>query len=69
MLASNFMFENLSPIQKSQIYKVMKLRDVMSGETIIREGDQGDEMYVIDKGQFNVFKRDANGQEQQVWVI
>jgi hypothetical protein len=68
MLANNFMFANLSPIQKGNIYKVMKLRDVKAGEVIIREGDQGDEMYIIDKGQFNVLKKDAEGKDNQVFT-
>lgn len=68
MLSSNFMFEKLSPIQKDHIFKVMKSRDVQANEVIIREGDQGDEMYIIDKGQYNVFKKDESGKEQQVFT-
>ncbi len=68
MLANNFMFSNLSPLQKGNIYKVMKLRDVKAGDVIIREGDQGDEMYIIDKGQFNVFKKDPEGKDNQVFT-
>jgi hypothetical protein len=40
MLKGNFMFQSLSPQQKEQIFKVMRLRNVKAGDTIIREGDQ-----------------------------
>jgi CRP-like cAMP-binding protein len=49
MLANNFMFQNLSSIQKEQIFKVMSLKHVKANVIIIKEGDQGDEMYIIDR--------------------
>ena len=42
----------------------MTLRKVVAGETIIKEGDPGDEMYIIDKGTFNVFKKDESGKDK-----
>ena len=41
----------------------MTFRKVVAGETVIKEGDPGDEMYIIDNGTFNVFKRDESGEE------
>lgn len=46
----------------------MKLREVSSGEQIIREGDDGDEMYIIDSGEFTVNKKDENGVNQAVFT-
>jgi hypothetical protein len=43
------MFEKLSPTQKENIYKVMQFRKVVKNETIIKEGDHGDEMYIVDR--------------------
>jgi CRP-like cAMP-binding protein len=43
------MFQKLSPIQKDLIYAVMQLREVKNEEVIIREGDKGDEMYIVDR--------------------
>eukprot|EP01038_Epipyxis_sp_PR26KG_P010672 gene10672-14332_t len=68
MLANNFMFENLTDVQKDQIYKVIKPRNVTANESIIREGDPGDEMYLIDSGEFTVYKRDENGVNNAVFV-
>ncbi len=62
------MFEALSPIHKDLIFKVMKLRDVKAGEAVIKEGEQGDDMYLVDSGHFLVYKKDENGLEQQIFA-
>jgi len=49
MLSTSFMFQSLSPIQKDLVYTVMQSRDVEAGEWIIKEGDKGDEMYIVDR--------------------
>ncbi|RYH30982.1 cyclic nucleotide-binding domain-containing protein [archaeon] len=67
MLSKSFMFEALSPIQKDHIFKVIQCREVKNGEVIIKEGDQGDDMYIVDSGQFLVYKKDDNGVDQQIF--
>ena len=66
MVQANYMFQHLSPQQKDQIFQIMALRHVKSGETIIKEGDHGDMMYIVDHGEFNVSKKDENGVNQAV---
>lgn len=56
MLNANFMFADLSVLQKEQIASVCKARDVNVDELIIKEGDKGDEMYLVDSGEFSVQK-------------
>jgi len=68
MLSTNFLFESLSPIQKERIYRVMTLREVPIGELVIREGDAGDAMYIIERGEFEVRKKDAQGVDQEVFT-
>jgi serine/threonine protein phosphatase PrpC/CRP-like cAMP-binding protein len=68
MVRANFMFQSLSRQQREQIFMVMKLRTVKEGELIIKEGDQGDVMYIIDSGEFTVLKRDENGINQTVFT-
>lgn len=68
MLKANFMFQSLSPQQRDQIFRVMKLRTVAADELIIKEGENGDEMYVIDSGEFTVHKKDATGVSQLVFT-
>lgn len=49
MLAANFMFQNLTATQKEKVIRVMTLRHVVVDELIIREGDRGDEMYIVER--------------------
>jgi cAMP-dependent protein kinase regulator len=68
MVRANFMFQSLSRQQREKIFMVMKLRQVKEGELIIKEGDAGDVMYIIDSGEFSVLKRDENGLNQTVFT-
>ena len=68
MLKANFMFQHLDPGQREQIFKVMTLRSVSAGEQIITEGAAGEEMYVIDAGEFTVHKKDDKGADQLVFT-
>lgn len=67
MLSKSFMFETLSPIQKDHIFKVMEGRETKAGEVVIKEGDQGEDMFLVDRGQFLVYKKDENDVEQQIF--
>lgn len=49
MLAANFMFQNLTATQKEKVFRVMTLRHVVVDELIIKEGDRGDEMYIVER--------------------
>lgn len=49
MVKTNFMFQSLSPVQRDQLFQVMELRYVIRGQRIIKQGDEGDEMYIVDR--------------------
>ena len=68
MTKANFMFQSLSHDQKTKIFQVITLRDVEAGESIIREGDDGDEMYLIDDGHFDVLKKNEDGVSSVVFT-
>ena len=48
-IQTNFMFSNLAQKHKEMVYRVMKLRQVKENELVIKEGDPGDEMYVVNR--------------------
>ena len=52
---SNFLFIHLDALQQSNIFSVMEKVQVAKGDTIIRQGDDGDKFYVVDEGKFDVF--------------
>merc|ERR1711991_1216420 len=47
---------------------MMKAVNVEEGQRVIKEGDLGEEMYIIDQGEFTVHKRDENGMNQLVYT-
>ena len=56
MLENNFLFKNLPASDRDVLFKVMKRQECSAGEVIIREGEVGDVMYIIDDGEFMVHK-------------
>lgn len=53
-LKSNFLFQHLTPSQRSTVISVMQPLSVTSGDVVIKQGDQGDRFYVIDCGRYEV---------------
>ena len=51
---ANFLFQHLNETQAKQVYDVMKRVAVQKGDVVIRQGDQGDWFYVVDKGEYVV---------------
>lgn len=54
VIKENILFQKLSLDQCNDIVDFMWLREVVAGETIIQQGDTGDNFYVIEKGSFNI---------------
>ncbi|KAK9814074.1 hypothetical protein WJX72_000322 [[Myrmecia] bisecta] len=52
-----FLFTELEEEQKTDVVNAMFRKDVTAGETIIREGEEGDNFYVIQEGHFRASKR------------
>lgn len=67
LVNSNFMFAKLTQVQKELLYKVMIACEVKRDAIIINEGDIGDEMFIIDFGEYDVYKNDEN--KKQVLVF
>lgn len=55
------LFRDLSEDQLDQISKISKKESYSKGETICKQGDPGDAMYVISSGQVEINVRDNNG--------
>lgn len=54
-LGSNLLVKGLGTGTRQQILEAMFERKVRAGEDIIREGDLGDNFYVVEAGQFGVY--------------
>ncbi|XP_014219283.1 cAMP-dependent protein kinase type II regulatory subunit [Copidosoma floridanum] len=54
-----FLFRSLDKEQMAGVLDAMFEKTVKPGEFIIRQGDDGDNFYVIEKGQYEVYVKDA----------
>ncbi|ORY07209.1 camp-binding domain-like protein [Basidiobolus meristosporus CBS 931.73] len=52
--SSNLLFRNLEEDQKREIVDAMFERKVVAGEDVIKQGDEGDNFYVVDDGLFDI---------------
>ena len=66
MVQCNSMFESLTVQQKDYLFQRMTYRIIPSGDIVIKEGDEGDEMYLVDYGIFVVLKRDESAHDYGV---
>jgi len=65
VLPQSFLFAHLEKEQTTIIVDAMVERSVEANERLIKEGDDGDVMYVIESGSFDCIKM-INGEEQVV---
>eukprot|EP00002_Diphylleia_rotans_P007235 TRINITY_DN1672_c0_g2_i2.p1 TRINITY_DN1672_c0_g2~~TRINITY_DN1672_c0_g2_i2.p1 ORF type:complete len:381 (-),score=92.33 TRINITY_DN1672_c0_g2_i2:328-1470(-) len=60
-IEKNILFKGLDEEQKKDILNAMFEKKVVKDDTIIKQGDEGDNFYVIDSGEFDIYvKIDGN---------
>lgn len=57
-ISQNLLFRNLEPDQKREVVDAMFEKKVPAGSSIIKQGDEGDNFYVVDSGSFDVYVND-----------
>jgi cAMP-dependent protein kinase regulator len=57
------MFSCLEEHEKKTVVGAMEERTFAAGEDVITQGDDGDVLYVVDKGELDCFKRFSEDQE------
>ncbi|XP_025409599.1 cAMP-dependent protein kinase type II regulatory subunit-like [Sipha flava] len=61
-----FIFRALDPEQMNNVIDAMFDREVHAGDDIIKQGDDGDNFYVIDRGTFEAYVTDPEGNNHLV---
>lgn len=54
-IAKNVLFSHLDEAERSDIFDAMFLVNCLQGDSIIQQGDEGDNFYVIDQGEVDVW--------------
>ena len=64
ILSENFMFKSLEPKNQDIVIMAMKVVNCVAGDTVIKQGDDGDEMYIVGTGKLRCCKLfDGNTEE------
>lgn len=53
-IASNVLFTHLDESERADMFDAMFPVQCLPGETVIRQGDEGDNFYIIDSGEVEV---------------
>ena len=57
------LFRSLSPEQLNEVLDAMFEYKVKAGDYIIRQGDDGDNFYVVERGLYNIYVNTDNGNQ------
>lgn len=53
-IASNVLFTHLDESERADMFDAMFPVQCLPGETVIRQGDEGDNFYIVDSGEVEV---------------
>jgi cAMP-dependent protein kinase regulator len=67
ILSENFMFKSLEPNNQDIVIMAMKIVNCVAGDTIIKQGDDGDEMYIVGAGKLRCCKL-FDGKEEETFL-
>jgi len=59
-IAKSVIFSHLDDNERKDIFDAMFLATCASGEVIMKQGDEGDNFYVIDSGEFDIYVNDSH---------
>mmetsp|Transcript_10771 Transcript_10771/g.14668 ORF Transcript_10771/g.14668 Transcript_10771/m.14668 type:complete len:1045 (+) Transcript_10771:197-3331(+) len=63
---ANFLFAHLNEHQRSTIFEAMEMEEVTAGQVVIQQGDKGENFFIIEKGEFDVFVQHGAGEAELV---
>lgn len=66
-IAKNVLFSHLDENERSDIFDAMFPVNVLPGEVIIQQGDEGDNFYIIDSGEVEV-RKDMSSKVEKHWA-
>lgn len=66
-LGQAFMFSALDEKEKTIVVDAMEVKEFKAGETVIKQKDSGDVLYVVDQGKLDCFKL-FEGESKEKWL-
>ena len=65
-LSQAFMFASLEPKEKEIVVNAMEEKHIKAGEWIIKQGEDGNELYVLHEGKLECFKQFKKGEDAKM---
>jgi cAMP-dependent protein kinase regulator len=65
-LLSSFMFSSLDSKEKKIVIDAMEEKSFTRGDTVILQGESGDELYVVESGHLDCYKRLPNQPQEKL---
>lgn len=69
ILSETFVFKSLPASELKKLAQAATEEHLPNGSTLFREGDRGEQMYVIAMGTVRVLKRNRDGVEEEIAVL
>jgi cAMP-dependent protein kinase regulator len=63
LVRNSILFQNIDSRDEEALIKAMNFRDYAEGERVITEGDRGDDLFIVDSGEFSCSKA-IDGEEK-----
>jgi len=63
LLRNSILFKNLDTVETEIVMGAMEEKEYQAGQTVIREGDGGDVLYMVEQGEFDCLKK-IDGQDK-----
>jgi len=68
-LHANIMFSHLDDEERQQVFSAMFQIEYNAGATIIKQGDEGDNFYVIHSGECDIYVQKGDGEPKMVLTL
>ena len=65
-IRQGFLFDSLEAKDITIIIGAMDEKNFHENEVVIRQGDEGDCLYIVEKGEFDCYKTDQHGKRQKI---
>ena len=66
LMASSYIFRPMSPEDRKQVLKKVTMATYEPGADVMRQGEEGDTMYLIKSGSAEVWVKDADGERKDI---
>ena len=69
LLAQSQIFKNLTDREAEKVGEICEILELKAGDFVFREGDEGDRLYIVDKGEVRISRTIPGAGEEALTVL